>query len=76
MTHTPPEPALEITADTPVWEVIYHHRATEAVFKEYEIQSGHCICCEALFEPLREVAARYQLDLDVLLARLKEKASG
>lgn len=75
MTKTPPTPGQDITADQQVLEVISRHRSTEAVFKRYEDETGHCICCEALFEPLSEVAARYGLDLEVLLEKLRQEAA-
>lgn len=64
------EPGRAITPDLSVLEVIHRHRPTEAVFKAYEAQTGHCICCEALFDPLNQVADRYGLDLETLLDRL------
>ena len=63
-----------ITADQQVLEIVAAHRATEAVFKQYEAEAGHCICCEALFESLDEVARRYGLDLDLLLKKLNRAA--
>ena len=63
-----------ITADQQVLEVVAAFRSTEAVFKQYEAEAGHCICCEALFDPLDQVAKRYGLDLDLLLARLNQAA--
>ncbi len=58
-----------------VLEVIQLHRSTEAVFKALEAETGHCICCEALFDPLEQVARRYRLDLADLKARLEKAAS-
>ncbi len=46
-----------------VLDVVSRHRETEAVFKQYDEQAGECICCQALFEPLKNVAANYNLDL-------------
>ena len=33
--------------------------------------AGECICCQALFEPLRDVAEKYGLDLQALLEDLR-----
>ena len=74
MNETTGRPGQDITPDLPVLEVISRYRCTEAVFKRYEAQTGHCICCEALFEPLSQVAARYGLDLDLLVERLRREA--
>lgn len=71
----PARSAPDITADLQVCEVIYRYRSTEAVFKQYEADTGHCICCESLFQSLREVAAQYGLDLEDLLKRLKRTAA-
>jgi hypothetical protein len=53
-----------------VLEVIEQRRCTEAVFKALEAETGHCICCEALFDTLEQVARRYGLNLADLLDRL------
>ena len=58
-----------------VLDVVSKYRQTEAVFKKYDEQAGACICCEALFEPIKDIAAKYGLDLEGLLADL-EAATG
>ena len=63
-----------ITADQQVLEVVAAFRSTEQVFKQYEADGGPCICCEALFETLDEVARRYNLDLGQLLNDLNRAA--
>jgi len=55
-----------------VLEVIDHYRETEAVFKKYDEQAGICICCEALFETISEMAKKYRLNLDKLISDLEE----
>jgi hypothetical protein len=54
-----------------VLDLISKYRKTETVFKQYDAQAGECICCQALFEPLKDVAAKYGLDLKRLLKDLK-----
>ena len=54
-----------------VLDVISKYRKTEAVFKQYDQQAGECICCQALFESLKDVAAKYDLDLKRLLKDLE-----
>ena len=51
--------------------VISKCRKTEAVFKQYDQQAGECICCQALFDSLKDVAAKYGLDLKRLLKDLE-----
>jgi len=54
-----------------VLDVVSRWRETEAVFKRYDAQAGACICCQSLFESVRDVAKKYRLDLDRLMADLK-----
>ena len=57
-----------------VLDVISRYRETEAVFKQYDERAGECICCQALFEPLRNVATKYGLDLKKLMTDLETAA--
>ncbi len=54
-----------------VLDVVSRYRKTEAVFKKYDELAGECICCQALFDPIKKVAERYGLDLERLLADLE-----
>ncbi len=54
-----------------VLDVVSRYRQTEAVFKRYDARAGECICCQALFESLRDVAEKYHLDLKGLLTDLE-----
>ncbi len=54
-----------------VLDVVSLYRKTEAVFKKYDELAGECICCQALFDPIKKVAERYGLDLERLLADLE-----
>ncbi len=60
--------------DMTVLDVVSRHRQTEAVFKSYDAQAGECICCNALFESLRDMTEKYNLDLSRLLADLETAA--
>ncbi|MCF8108747.1 MAG: DUF1858 domain-containing protein [Desulfohalobiaceae bacterium] len=62
---------MNIEPDMTVLDIISAHRQTEAVFCSYDAAAGECICCNALFETLKEMAARYSLDLEKLLADLR-----
>jgi len=57
-----------------VLEIVSRHRATEAVFKAWDHRAGECICCQALFDTVQQVAERYQLDLNRLMAELSAAA--
>jgi len=61
-----------IDPEMTILDVVSRHRQTESVFKRYDERAGVCLCCEALFEPLKQVADRFGLPLDELLADLKE----
>lgn len=61
--------------DMTVLAVLQWCRQTEAVFRKYEAESGSCIMCNNLFDPLTVVAHTYGLDLEQLLADL-EKCAG
>jgi hypothetical protein len=60
-----------IRPDMTVLDVVSRYRETEAVFRKYDEQAGVCICCDALFETLRDVSKRYGLDLDKFLSDLE-----
>lgn len=60
-----------ISPEMTILDVVSRFRETEGVFKEYDKTAGECICCQALFDPLRKVAARYGLDLERLLDDLE-----
>ncbi|MBW1643508.1 MAG: hypothetical protein JRJ76_11775 [Deltaproteobacteria bacterium] len=57
-----------------VLNIVSKHRKTEAVFKNYDKKAGVCICCHALFEPLKKVAVKYDLNLEELLEDLEAAA--
>ena len=60
-----------IRPEMTVLDVVSRYRQTEKVFKRYDAQAGECICCQALFESLREVAKKYHIDLKSLVADLE-----
>ncbi|GAB6904448.1 conserved hypothetical protein [Desulfosarcina cetonica] len=64
-----------IEPEMTVLDIVSRYRDTEAVFKRWDEQAGECICCQALFDTLRQVAQRYQLDLERLLAELHAAAA-
>jgi hypothetical protein len=57
-----------------VLEVLSACRETEAVFRRHGESAGVCVCCNALFETLPDVAHRYGLDLADLMAHLSSAA--
>jgi hypothetical protein len=65
-----------IHGDMTVLDVVSKYRQAEDVFKKYDEQAGECICCQALFEPLKDVAKKYKLDLEKLMTDLESGAHG
>jgi hypothetical protein len=63
-----------LTPELTVLEVLCRHRPTEAVFRKYDAAAGVCLCCQALFDSLEELARKYSLDLQGLLADLEQAA--
>ncbi|TDT87350.1 DUF1858 domain-containing protein [Pseudodesulfovibrio indicus] len=63
-----------ITPDMTLLDVVHRYRSTEAVFRARDEQAGECLLCKALFETVADVAARYGLDLEALLADLEAAA--
>lgn len=61
----------DITAEMTVLDIVAKYRETEAVFKRYDALAGECICCNALFETVKEVSERYGVDLSLLMRDLK-----
>ncbi len=70
-----PDDQGSITPDMTVLDIISKHRQTEGVFKKYEQEAGECICCDALFDSLENLAQRYGLDLENLLADLRNTSA-
>ncbi len=57
-----------------VLDIVSTHQQTIDVFRRYDKEAGVCICCEALFDPLEQVARRYDIDLRKLLTDLNAAA--
>lgn len=76
MSRSASENIQQIRPEMTVLDVVSKYRQTEAVFKHYDLQAGECICCQALFESLQDMAARYRLDLERLLSDLNKVAKG
>lgn len=66
---------FEISPEMTVLEIIHRYRQTETVFRKYDEQAGICICCNALFETLEDVAKKYNLGLEGLLMELEAVSS-
>jgi len=76
MSETVSDKKRTIYGDMTVLDVVSRYRETQDVFKKYDEQAGECICCQALFDPLKDVAEKYKLDLEKLMADLESVAQG
>jgi len=56
--------------------IVEKYPRTQAIFECYEGQAGECICCNALFQTIAEVAAKYSLDLETFLDDINHAAGG
>ncbi|WP_462324650.1 hypothetical protein [Desulfoplanes sp.] len=65
----------EITLSTQILEIVAAHKTTEPVFRKYDQLAGECVLCNALFETLETMAARYGLDVDDVLQQVRQAAS-
>lgn len=65
----------KILAEMTVLDVVSTFRGIEQAFAKYDQQAGTCICCQALFDPLEEVAEKFDLDLDGMIGDLEAAAS-
>lgn len=65
-----------IAPEMTILDILSRYRHTEAVFKQYDEKAGVCLFCQALFDPLKEVARRYGLNLSELILDLKVAAKG
>ena len=52
-----------VTPETSIIDIISTHRRTEKLFKQLEEKTGVCICCEGLFLPIQDAAARFGFSL-------------
>lgn len=66
-------PTPEIHKDMTVLDIVSKYRTTEAVFKKWDDKAGECICCNALFESIETVAAKYKLDFSALMNDLEKQ---
>jgi hypothetical protein len=65
-----------IHSEMTVLDIVSAFQSTVAVFKKWDDKAGECICCNALFDSLIDVAENYGLDLDELLSDLNKTVEG
>jgi hypothetical protein len=50
-----------------VLDLVEEHHATQAVFEKYAEQAVECICCNAPFDSIEQMAAKHGLELERFL---------
>jgi hypothetical protein len=61
-----------IAPEMTILDIVSKYRHTEAVFKQYDEKAGVCLCCQALFDPLKDIADKYCLNLEEIISDLKK----
>lgn len=56
-----------------VLDIVSQNESTVEIFDSFNDQAGECICCNALFETVDDVIAKYGLDQDALLSQLAKQ---
>ena len=62
-----------LSAEMTVLDIVSNYPETEAVFRNYDVHAGECICCRMLFETVHDVAQHYGLNLSELMRHLNER---
>lgn len=65
-----------LSPDMMILDLISDYPQTEPVLRSYDEQAGECICCQMLFESIRAVAQKYNLDLTELMQRIERSIVG
>lgn len=63
---------LIIAPEMIILDIVSRYRQTEAIFKKYDKKAGVCLCCKALFDPLKDIADKYCLNLEDIMTDLKK----
>lgn len=63
-----------IHPDMTILDFVSRYGQTEAVFRQYDEKTGLCLCCQALFDSLRDVADKYGLNLKEFMSGVEMAA--
>lgn len=61
-----------ITPEMTILEIVDKYPQTESIIRKYDQQAGVCLCCQALFESLRDTAIKFGLNIEKLLDDLNQ----
>ncbi|MBN2061972.1 MAG: hypothetical protein JW882_16305 [Deltaproteobacteria bacterium] len=62
---------MTINPEMTILDIVSRYRQTEAIFRKYDDKAGVCLCCQALFDPLRDVVNQYGLDIEEIMSKLE-----
>ena len=68
------EGSAVIRKEMSILDVLCDHPEAQEVFRGYDQVVGECVMCNHLFETLEEFTAKFGLDCEDLLARLRAAA--
>lgn len=61
-----------IDPDLTILDIVSKYRETETIFKKYDEKAGVCLCCEDLFNSLKDIADKYCMNLEEIIADLQK----
>ena len=61
-----------IHPDMTILDIVSKYSETEAIFKKYDNKADVCLCCEALFDSLKDIADKYCLNLEEIMTDLRK----
>lgn len=59
-----------IKGEMTVLEIVERYPETEDIFRSYDDIIGECILCHCLFDSLKEISYKHNLNLDSLVDKL------
>lgn len=59
-----------ITPEMILLDIVEKYAASKNIFQKYDAAAGECILCYNLFEPLKNIIFKYNLDAEKLLFEL------
>ena len=59
-----------ITPEMILLDIVEKYADSKDIFQKYDAAAGECILCYNLFEPLKNIIFKYNLDAEKLLSEL------
>lgn len=61
-----------IDPDMTILDIVSKYRETETIFKKYDNKASVCLCCEGLFDSLKDIADKYCMNLEEIMTDLQK----